>query len=367
MGWSSLLHLIVLAVGLFLAHELGFFFQLVRTLSLLFVFFVGMIYHKQDQMLYVPIPGSQLRDSSVSPGKFNMPYEDVYITSEDGTSLHGWFIKRSTDEATRNAHTIVYYHANAGGIIDRLPLFLQLWQALDVNILAAEYRGYGNCSGTPSEAGIKEDSVAYYRFAAEHDLVDNSRIVVFGRSLGGAVAVSLTSRIEESHSSPKEEGNNSLASLPKPAALVIENTFTSVADIAVVVLPILRPIHSILRPPFLSNIWDSLHKIPLVHSPILFFSGLQDELIPPTQMRALYQTSGNSKLNTFCTVAHGGHNDTVLCAGEDYYKVLGQFLGLLQNPELHEDWKVSIAIDNQLLRHRNLSTTSEESFWGARF
>lgn len=366
MGLSTMLHLIVLGIGLFLAHELGFFFQLVRTLTLLFIFFIGMIYNKQDQMLYVPIPGSHLRDTSVNPGKFTMPYEDVYITAEDGTSLHGWFIKRSTDEATRKAFTIVYYHANAGGVIDRLPLFLQLWQALDVNILAAEYRGYGNCSGKPNEDGIKKDAIAFYKFAHEHALVDNSRIVVFGRSLGGAVAVSLTARIEESHANPKD-ADNGLASLPKPAAVVLENTFTSVADIAIVVLPILRPIYCFLRPPFLSNIWDSMNRIPLVKSPILFFSGLQDELIPPAQMKALYETACSSQLNTFCTVAHGGHNDTVLCAGEDYYKVLGQFLGLLHNPERQKDWSVSIQIDNQLLRKRNLSTTSEESFWGARF
>lgn len=178
------------------------------------------------------------------------------------------------------------------------------------------YRGYGDSSGTPSERGIRQDADAALAYAADRsDVLDTSRIYLFGRSIGGAVAIS---------AAVGPHGD-------KVRGLVIENSFTSIDDMIDVVMPLLGPAKFLNR-----NKWDSLGRIKDIKVPILFirfvfaslfasitgsfqrtltkcfmfvtFSGLRDELCPPDHMTKLFEAATQCSIREMHKVANGSHN-----------------------------------------------------------
>ena len=158
------------------------------------IFVVIMLYFMQDRMLYVPVINADWKYPESNPVNFRSPteysldFEDVTVTTEDGFRLKGWFIKQSRP---LEADTILFFHENAGNIGFRLPNISRFHDKCKVNVLVVGYRGYGHSEGTPSEIGLKLDAEAVFKFALAHPLIDNSKIFVFGRSLGGAVGIYL--------------------------------------------------------------------------------------------------------------------------------------------------------------------------------
>ena len=169
-------------------------------------------------MLYVPCPDPTLapRRNSSNPSDFNLKYETVRISASDNTQLHGWFIQQRSVESTKTAITVLYFHGNAGNISHRLELFRDMQILTGANIIAAEYRGYGESEGSPSEKGIKQDALAFYQYALSHELIDSSKIIIFGRSLGGAVACSLALHTQKSL--PRHQ---------QPLGIILENTVSN--------------------------------------------------------------------------------------------------------------------------------------------
>lgn len=152
----------------------------------------------------------------------------------------------------------------------------------------------------PSERGINIDADAVLRFAQKHPLLQRSPIVLFGRSLGGAVAVSLCDRSPEHIS-----------------ALVLENTFISIPSMVDALMPWAASLkHLVLR-----IHWDNGKKIRKITKPIYFISGELDEIVPASHMRVLYEVSTASALKDFFQVIGGHHNDAWEVAGIDYYYV----------------------------------------------
>ena len=168
-------------------------------------------------------------------------------------------------------------------------------------MLIVEYRGYGRSTGAPSEAGLQIDAQTALEYLHNRSDIDHRKIFVFGRSLGGAVAVDLAARNPD-----------------RLAALVVENSFTSVPDMVDIVLPALRYFKFLSR-----NQWSSEEKISAIQMPTLFLSGLMDELIPPSMMDRLHQASGASQ-KEFITFSEGHHMDTWDQAG--YYAALQRWL-----------------------------------------
>ena len=287
---------------------------------------VSMILFKQNQMLYIPQvdPRKSRHNRSNprmyrSPAEWSMPYEEAFIETSDGLKVHGWFIKAGAQ--TKDTYTLLYFHGNAGNIGMRLPLLQQLREHADYNILALDYRGYGDSdagSGGPTEKGIKLDARAAYDYLRERKDVANDRIIIFGRSLGGAVAISLAASLQENE---------------QAAGLIVENTFTSIVDIALVLMPFLRLLRPVIKPPILINEWNSLGSIPRVQCPTLFISGLKDELIPPSHMKRLHEASSQRSgvTTTFRTIADGTHNDTPIRGGAQYYSIITEFVDQLQS------------------------------------
>lgn len=146
-----------------------------------------------------------------------LPYESINIRSTDGVTLHAFWIRHNGDKG-RFVPTIVYFHGNAGNIGHRLQNAAGMFHTLQCNLLMVDYRGYGLSTGTPIERGLYNDARAAIDYLyTRHDL-DLSQIVLFGRSLGGAVAIDVASDPEY---------------YQKLMCVVLENTFTSIPDMAV--------------------------------------------------------------------------------------------------------------------------------------
>lgn len=275
----------------------------------------------QAHFLYMPHAGDrkgELRHCKYNrlgcrnPGEQQLPYEEHYLTCKDGVIIHCWFIPQDN---RKDVPTIIHLHGNAGNIGYRILNAKQLYHTTGANILLVEYRGYGNSDGEPSEVGLKIDAQTILDWLHTRQEVNCKQIFVFGSSLGGAVGTHLAFRNQD-----------------KIAGLIIENTFTNVDEMAMVLVcerfRILRCLGA-LRGFFfffLSSHWPNINLIPKIRLPILFLSGLKDELIPPAHMRKLYGAATASTHRMLHEVAEGEHNDTFLQGGSLYYEVVSQFM-----------------------------------------
>ncbi|CAM9483817.1 unnamed protein product, partial [Choristocarpus tenellus] len=213
----------------------------------------------QEKLLYFPtLPIKDPDDNPRglrSPAEHGLKYEDMYMTTLDNVRIHGWLLRSSN---TEKVPTILYFHGNAGNIGMRLINAKEMLQALQCNIFLVEYRGYGKSEGIPSEEGLVLDAEAALRALKEDPLarVDPDKLIVFGRSLGGAVAIAAA------------------VEYPDQArrfwrALVVENTFLSISHMVDQVFPVLSGIKWLV----LRLRWDSQERLKRLERPVLFFSG----------------------------------------------------------------------------------------------
>ncbi|XP_052765686.1 protein ABHD13-like isoform X2 [Mya arenaria] len=274
------------------------------ALSLLFLMIsvFGIFYYAQDMFLYYPSQPPNSRIFVEQPDRFKLPFDNVFVKTKDGVSLNMYFITQQSF----GYPTILMLHGNAGNIGHRLSMAYCLYKVCHCNILMVEYRGYGKSSGSPSESGLYIDARTALEWLLTKPGVDRKKIFVFGSSLGGAVSIQLASDPRYS---------------PDIAGLILENTFTSLPDVAQSLINI-----NILDflPTFChKNQYFSDTRILKVTSPTLFLSGQRDELIPPRMMQALYNISG-SKNKRLVPFEKGTHNDTCLCPR--YYETIAEFV-----------------------------------------
>src|SRR3990167_11316298 len=187
-----------------------------RTLRILLTAYIGfalVLYFFQSHLVFYPEAG---REIIAAPSHVGLPYKDVRLTTDDGLSLHGWFIP-----AAEARGTVLFLHGNAGNISHRIDT-LQMFHRLGYSTLIFDYRGYGSSGGAPTEQGTYRDAEAAWRYLTEQRNIPSCRIVLFGESLGGAVGAWLAARQK-----PDARKSDAL----KPAALVIASGFTSVPDL----------------------------------------------------------------------------------------------------------------------------------------
>ena len=234
--------------------------------------------------------------AGATPGEFGLPYETLRISTADGERLEAWFCPRPEQEGP----VLLFFHGNAGNREDRLHNVAGLWRA-GISVLIFDYRGYGGSTGAPSEAGLLADGLAAFDWLEAR--VRPRGIVLFGRSLGGAVAARVA--------------------LQRPArALILESTFTSVPEMARRVLP-LPGIHLLARSRF-----DALGAVRELALPLLVIHGTRDELVPFEMGKRIYEASVSAN-KQFHPVEGGSHNDTYFLAGAAYYEWLNAFLASL--------------------------------------
>jgi hypothetical protein len=223
-----------------------------------------------------------VRELVVTPASAGLPFEDLAATTDDGLRLRGWFIP-PPDGTPPGAWTLLVFHGNAENIGHGLNLAVRA-HAAGFGVAMAEYRGYAGNPGSPSEHGISRDGEAYLRALLERPGADPRRIAIWGRSIGGAVAVHLATA-----------GNG--------GALVLESPFRSARTL-------LRDAGAwvLFGLSFLASYrFDQEALIGRVRSPVLVLHGTADEVVPFSHGRRLYELANEPK--RLQAIEGGGHND----------------------------------------------------------
>ena len=228
------------------------------------------------------------------PSHFGLDFEDLWVTASDGVRLHAWFVRAKGDERAR----MLFLHGNAGNISHRLENAYLLCRE-GISVFMLEYRGYGKSEGKPGEQGLYLDAEAGLLHLVQDLGTPAEQVVVFGRSLGGAVAVDLASK-------------------NRIGALILESTFTSVTDLASVFFPFL-PMGHILKTRF-----ASIEKIADVHAPKLHLHGTADDLIHYENGKRLFEAAPEPK--RFYPIEGAGHNDTYVIGARAYLDELTGFI-----------------------------------------
>lgn len=241
-----------------------------------YAFAGGYLWLKQDSMVYLPPD-----PLGFTPSDLGLEYEEVRMTTQDGVDLHGWYVSQPATKSQPDEFgaVLLYFHGNAESI-SNLGYFLARWNAAGFETLVIDYRGYGRSGGRPSEDGTYLDAQAAWEYLMNRG-VPAEHIVVWGRSLGGAVAAWLASR----HT---------------PAALVLESTFTSVPDLATEIYPWL-PVRWLSR-----YRYDSADRLSKITCPVLIAHSPDDEIIPFRHAEELFAAAGEPKR---IFELEGGHND----------------------------------------------------------
>jgi fermentation-respiration switch protein FrsA (DUF1100 family) len=264
--------------------------SLLLILGTLYLLLMVYVFFTQSRMLYFPeLPSRKI---TTTPDLYALPYENVELVTEDGLKLHGWFIPVNEPRAT-----LLFFHGNAGNISHRMES-LEIFHKLGLETLIFDYRGYGQSEGQPSENGTYLDAEAAWRFLTEKRRIPPRKILLFGRSLGAALA-------------------SNLARDHQPMGLILESAFTSVPDLAATLYPFL-PVRLLSR--FRYNNRQNLQAIT---SPVLVAHSREDEIIPYEHGRQLFASAGEPK--AFLAM-RGGHNDGFLVTGKDYIEGQHNFI-----------------------------------------
>ena len=265
-------------------------FMIVRLVFVALFFCViiaAVIYFFQDRLLYFPS-----REMAGTPALSGLVFEDVYFQAKDGTLLHGWYIPAREARAT-----LLFCHGNGGNISHRLDSILIL-HSLGLNVFIFDYRGYGMSQGRPSERGTELDALAAWQWLVDKKQANPSKVIIFGRSLGGAVAAGL-------------------ASACGAAGLIIESSFTSYCDIGREHYPWL-PVRLLAK-----YRYATIEMVTKISMPVLIVHSSDDELVPFRYGRKLFEACTGQKY--FLQIS-GGHNDGFLLSGDIYVQGLDRFI-----------------------------------------
>jgi hypothetical protein len=245
----------------------------------------------EDRFLYFP-----LRRLDAFPADYGLSSEELSPIASDGVRLHGWWIRGGGDRV------LLLFHGNAGNVSHRLDRAKLFAESLGIDLFLVDYRGYGLSAGRPSEAGLYRDGFAIYDAALERGF-PAERIVLFGESLGCAVAVEVA--------------------LARPCAgVVLETPFLSV--------PALAREHYPFVPGFLvRSRYDTGSKIARVGQPKLLVAAALDDIAPAAHALRLFELAKPPKELLVVPVA--GHNDTYVAGGEEYLAAWRRFLDAIDS------------------------------------
>lgn len=223
----------------------------------------------RNGFIYYPV-----KEIGKTPADIGLKYEKVSFKSADGISIYGWLVP-----SDKQRGIILYCHGNGGNIsyyLDIIPLF----NMIGFSVLMFDYRGYGESEGHPTEEGTYLDAEAAWNFLTIERGIHSSRIIIWGRSLGGSIAAWLAqNRI--------------------PAMLVIESSFNKLSDVA--------GYHSFYAAGFIyRDLYQSTNYIKNVKCPVVVFHSPQDELVPFELGEKLFQNANEPK--EFITIS-GSHNE----------------------------------------------------------
>ena len=264
----------------------------IQIALLVYLGLAALIFFRQSSFVFQP---EMDRGFGANPSDIGLEYTSLKLRTVDGETLNGWHVPAA---ATREARGLVlFFHGNAGNNGHRLD-YLRMFHDLGLATLIVDYRGYGRSSGTPSEEGSYRDAEAAWQHATKFLGLAPDRIVIFGESLGGAVAAQLA------------EGH-------RPGALILASTFTSVPDLGAELYPWL-PIRLLARIRY-----DTLDRLPRIGCPLMVVHSRTDDVIPFAHGHRLFEAAGSTK--QFLEI-DGGHNEGFVFARKEWIREMDGFL-----------------------------------------
>ena len=224
-----------------------------------------------------------------------LPLEDVWFQAADGTKLFGWYVEAGADDPV-----IVWCHGNAGNIVNRLENLRLLFER-DLSVFLFDYRGYGKSQNRrPTEEGMYLDAIGAHDYLTRVRMIRPERLVIFGRSLGAAVAADLAMR--------------------KPASgIILESAFPSIEAVAKFYYGGL-PMHWLLGAEF-----RLIDRMPALSLPKLIIHGDQDTVIPLDLGREVFDAAKPPK--SFHLIPGASHNNTYRIGGTSYFQLFADFAG----------------------------------------
>ncbi|GAP83529.2 putative bem46 family protein [Rosellinia necatrix] len=264
----------------------------------------SLLYFKQKALIYPANIPANARTEVPRPSQFGLKdFEELVIPTNDGEKLSAFYIRGPKRGRLTNC-TVLMFHGNAGNIGHRLPIARMLINTIGCNVFMLEYRGYGLSTGEPDEKGITLDAQTALDYLRSRAETRSHKLIVYGQSLGGAVSIKLVA---------KNQHESALV------GLILENTFTSMRALIPSVIPPAKYLTMLCH-----QVWPSESILPTITEvPILFLSGLQDEIVPPSHMRKLYEvTTAPTKI--WKTLPTGDHNSSVLEDG--YFEAISEFV-----------------------------------------
>ncbi|MGC9502264.1 alpha/beta hydrolase [Baaleninema sp.] len=217
----------------------------------------------QTRLMFFPS-----RYLKATPETVNLDYQSLWIPVKN-QQLYGWFIPAQNSDAP----VILYFNGNAsniGDVVNKAARFHEWgW-----SVILVDYRGYGKSSPPfPNETRVYRDAEATWQYLTETLEIDPAKIVIYGWSIGGAVAIDLA------------------AKHPEAGALIVEASFTSMKDMTDYKFKTISPLLRLA----LTQEFDSLQKVDRLEIPVLYLCGTQDSVVPPEMTQQLYAASPQPK------------------------------------------------------------------------
>lgn len=234
-----------------------------------------LVLFRQSRYVYFPD-----REIATAPDAVGLAFDDVVLQTQDGVKITGWFVPAYPQDPLKPARTVLFCHGNAGDIGDRVGS-VKTFHDMGLNVFLFDYRGYGHSTGRPSEEGTYLDAQAAWNYLKAERGYAPHTIIIFGRSLGGAVASWLAEQVN-------------------PGLLFLESTFSSAADMAAKMYPLL-PAKWLCRYGY-----DSVHRVGNVRCPVLVTHSPDDEMIPFRHAKRIVKAAREPKALVELSGSHNG-------------------------------------------------------------
>ncbi|RCI15554.1 hypothetical protein L249_3616 [Ophiocordyceps polyrhachis-furcata BCC 54312] len=264
----------------------------------------SLLYFKQKALIYPSHMPPNSRTDVPRPSQFGIrDFEELVIPTDDGEKLSAFYI-RGPRHGRNSDITVLMFHGNAGNIGHRLPIARMIIDLVGCNVFMLEYRGYGTSTGQPDESGLTIDAQTGLNYLRGRAETRAHRLIVYGQSLGGAVGIKLVA---------KNQDHGDIV------GLILENTFLSIRKLIPSVIPPAKYLTLLCH-----QVWPSETLLPTIKTvPVLFLSGLQDEIVPPDHMRQLHEIC-NAPSKRWKPLPGGDHNSSVLEQG--YFEAVAEFI-----------------------------------------